>query len=61
MKRLDEKTRLLMALIQIDNLVKLTEDNSYKQFFYRHLWSMKYELERQLSLTKVKESTKMEE
>ena len=61
MKKLDEKTRLLMALIQIDNLVKLTEDNLYKQFFYRHLGSMKYELERQLSLTKVKESTKMEE
>ena len=61
MKKLDEKTRLLMALIQVDNLVKLTEDNSYKQFFYSHLCSMKYELERQLSLTKVKESTKMEE
>ena len=61
MKKLDEKTRLLMGLIQVDNLVKLTEDNPYKQFFYSHLCSMKYELERQLSLTKVKESTKMEE
>ena len=50
-----------MGLIQVDNLVKLTEDNPYKQFFYSHLCSIKYELERQLSLTNTKESTKMEE
>ena len=37
------------ALIQVDNLTKLTEENEYKQFIFMHLNSIKYELERQLS------------
>lgn len=45
-----EKDKLILALMQVDNLVKLTEDNQYKPYLYQHLSSIKYELERQLSL-----------
>ena len=45
----DERFLLLAALHQVENIVKLTEENEYKQFIYMHLNSIKYELERQLT------------
>jgi hypothetical protein len=46
---MNDKTKLILALIQIDNLSKLLENNQYQDFLYSHLISMKVELKRQLS------------
>tara|TARA_B100000902_G_scaffold394131_1_gene449799 strand:+ start:2409 stop:2585 length:177 start_codon:yes stop_codon:yes gene_type:complete len=47
---MDEKTKLIIALMQVDNLVKLTDDNHWKNYIYGHLNSVYVELERQLTL-----------
>ena len=48
-----QQTRIMLALMQIDNMTELLKDNEYKTFLYGHLITMKVELERQLSnLTK---------
>lgn len=47
---MDEKTKLLIALNQVDNLVKLTEDNHWKNYISGHLNIIHLELERQLEL-----------
>ncbi len=44
------KTRLIIALQQVDNIIELTKDNPWKNHLYNHLSPIKYELERQLSL-----------
>jgi hypothetical protein len=46
---MNDKTKLILAVMQIDNLTKLLEGNEYQQFLYSHLISMRVELERQLS------------
>ena len=46
---MDEQTKLILALHQIDGIVGLTKDNPYKQFIFMHLNSVKCELERQLT------------
>lgn len=63
MKKLEcEKTRLIFALHQVNNLTILLEDNEYKQFMYSHLIPMKYELQRQLNnLTNTSPYTTIEE
>ena len=45
-----ENQKLILALIQIDNLKSLLRDNEYEQFFYSKLTKVKIELQRQLSL-----------
>ena len=45
----DEETRLILAIHQLDGIVKLTEDNEYKQFIHSRMISVKYELLRQLT------------
>ena len=40
---------LTIALTQIDNVVKLTEENEYKKFLYSHLFPIKVELQRQIA------------
>ena len=45
----DEVFLLLSALQQVENIIKLTEDNEQKQFIYMHLNSVYYELQRQLT------------
>ena len=47
---MDEQTKLILALHQVDGITGLTKNNPYKQFIYQHLSSIKYELERQLGL-----------
>jgi hypothetical protein len=47
---MDEKTKLILALQQVDNLVELIEGNEWKKFLYSHLISVDVELKRQLSL-----------
>ena len=63
MKKLEcEKTRLILALHQVNNLTILLEDNEYKQFMYSHLIPIKYELQRQLNnLTNTSPYTTIEE
>ena len=40
---------LTIALTQIDNVAKLTEENEYKKFLYSHLFPIKVELQRQIA------------
>ena len=44
-----EETKLILGLIQIDNLISLTKDNEYQKFLYNHLITIQVELKRQLS------------
>lgn len=46
---MNDKTKLLLALQQIDNLTKLFEGNEYQAFLYNHLIGIQIELKRQLS------------
>ena len=46
---MDEQTKLILALHQVEGITGLTKDNPYKQFIYMHLNSIKCELERQLT------------
>jgi len=46
---MDEQTKLILALYQVDNLTQLTKDNEYKHYLYCKLSSIKCELERQLT------------
>lgn len=55
----DERFLLLAALHQVENIVKLTEENEYKQFIYMHLNPVYYELKRQL--TNFSQSDKIKE
>ena len=47
--KMTEMDRLFSAIHQLDNIVKLTENNEYKQFIHTRLISIKYELLRQLT------------
>lgn len=44
-----EETKLILSLMQIDNLTKLFERNEYQKFLYQHLIPIQIELERQLT------------
>ena len=44
-----EKQKLIMALMQIDSLTELLQDNEYQQFLYGHLINIEIELKRQMS------------
>jgi hypothetical protein len=46
---MNEQTKLILALMQIENIVSLTENNEYQQFLYSHLISIQSELQRQLT------------
>jgi hypothetical protein len=46
---MDQKTKLILSLQQIDNLTSLLDGNEYQSFLYSHLISMKCELQRQLT------------
>ena len=46
---MNEQTKLILALQQIDNLTKLLEGNEYHDFLYSKLISAQIELQRQLS------------
>ena len=51
---MSDQERLVIALIQVDNLVKLLKDNEWKAYLYQHLSTVKYELERQLANERAK-------
>lgn len=46
---MNEQTKLILALMQIDNLTSLLEGNEYQQFLYSHLIPVQVELKRQLT------------
>ena len=46
---MDEQTKLILALYQVEGITKLTANNEYKQYLYNHLNPIYYELQRQLS------------
>lgn len=46
---MNDQTKLILALLQIDNLTDLLKGNEYQQFLYSHLIQMQTELKRQLS------------
>jgi hypothetical protein len=56
---MNDQTKLILALQQIDNLTSLLKGNEYQSFFYLHLISVQVELERQL--TNLTHSSKIKE
>ena len=46
---LNHETKLLLALYQVEGVMKLIEGNDYEQYMYMPLNKVKYELRRQLS------------
>jgi hypothetical protein len=47
---MNEKTKLILALTQIENIANLISENKYERFLINHLVSIKCEIERQMSL-----------
>ena len=59
---MDQKTKLILAHQQVENISKLLSDGQYAGFFSSHLLPIKFEIERQLScLTNTNYYTKMTE
>jgi len=57
---MNPKERIILAQIQIDNLLTLTQELQYQGFLSSHLLPVKYELQRQYQLlTNNKEQTKI--
>ena len=52
-----DEMKLILALMQIENLTSLIEGNEYQKFLYGHLISVQVELQRQL--TNLTHSSKM--
>lgn len=46
---MNEYTKFILALQQIDNLTSLLEGNDYQMFLYSHLIPIQIELRRQLT------------
>ena len=46
---MNKKSKLLLALQQVEGIAKLMEGNSYEKFIVRHLAPIHMELKRQLS------------
>lgn len=46
---MEEKTKLILALMQVENISKLLNGNTYEKFMVSHLMPLKIEIERQLS------------
>lgn len=47
---MNKKTKIILALNQIENLTSLVEDLDYKEYLYNKLVMLQVELNRQLSL-----------
>lgn len=56
---MNEQTKLILALMQIDNLTSLVEGNEYQKYLYSHLIQIQVELQRQL--TNLTHSSKIKE
>ena len=59
---MNEKTKLILALQQIENIRSLLKEGQYAGFFTSHLLPIKFEIERQLNcLTNTNTYTKIKE
>jgi len=59
---MDQKTKLILAQMQVENIYELLKEGPYAGFFSSHLFPIKFEIERQLSLlTNTNYYTKMTE
>jgi len=47
---MNQKEKIILAQMQIDNLLTLTKDLQYQAFIKSHLLPVKYELQRQMHL-----------
>lgn len=56
---MDQKSKLLFALMQLENIASLIQGNQYEQFINSHLISIDVELKRQL--TNLTHSSKIKE
>ena len=50
--------RLLLALMQVENLLKISENNPYGKYLQSHLYPVRCELERQLNNLSIIDATK---
>jgi len=46
---MDEKTKFILALMQVENISNLMKDNEYEHFMVSHLMPLEVEIKRQLS------------
>lgn len=46
---MDQKTKLILALQQVENIAELLKEGPYYGFMSSHLLPIKFEIERQLS------------
>ena len=46
---MDEKTKLILGLMQVENLLILSKNFDYSQYLVKHLAPVRYELRRQLT------------
>jgi len=59
---MDQKAKLILALMQVENIHNLLRDGQYAGFFSSHLLPIKFEIERQLTnLTGHNKYTKIKE
>lgn len=59
---MDKKTKLILALQQVENIRELVKDNQWQGFFSSHLLPLKFEFERQIILlTNNSKQTKIKE
>jgi predicted RNA-binding protein with EMAP domain len=59
---MNEQTKLILALMQIENVRNLLQGGQYAGFFTSHLLPIKFEIERQLAnLTNTERYTKIKE
>ena len=58
---MDTQTKLILAQMQVDNLLSLLKGNPYENYMCGKLYGIKYELQRQMGLTNTNNSIKIEE
>jgi len=49
-----EETKLILAQMQVENLLELLKDNPYENYMCGKLYGVKYELERQITNNRTK-------
>lgn len=56
---MNRRTNIILALSQVESMIKLMKGNEYESYFISHLIPIHYELSRQL--TNLKQSSKIGE
>ena len=46
---MDEQTKLILAIHQVEGIIELIKDNEYRQYMFMHLNPVYHELKRQLT------------